>query len=151
MERLRTALVTDRTQADVNTQNDKGTYNYTDLNRVLRACAWVAERLERYGHTVPFDYYQAYLASAQAQPEYGGMAKGALGYSGETVTVQAAPAAGFWFIGWMENGETVSSQQEYSFTAERDRDLIALYEATESANSGIVDAGRVGSARVDLK
>ena len=41
-EKLRSVLVTDRTQADVNARNEKGTYGEADLNRVLRACSWLA-------------------------------------------------------------------------------------------------------------
>ena len=42
MEKLRDVLVTDRTPADVAARNGKGTYNEADLNRVLRACSWLA-------------------------------------------------------------------------------------------------------------
>ena len=43
-------LVTDRTQADVDARNDKGTYNASDLNRVGAAMNYVADRLLAAGY-----------------------------------------------------------------------------------------------------
>ena len=43
-------LVTDRTQADVNAGNAKGTYNASDLNRVVAAMNYVADRLREQGY-----------------------------------------------------------------------------------------------------
>ena len=49
---MRLNLVTDRTQEDVRAQNDKGTYNASDLNRVGKAMLYVAERLRLRGYAV---------------------------------------------------------------------------------------------------
>lgn len=43
-------LVTDRTQADVDTGNEKGIYQASDLNRVGAAMNYVAERLTEFGY-----------------------------------------------------------------------------------------------------
>lgn len=43
-------LITDRTQADVNAGNDKGTYKSYDLNRVGAAMNYVADRLRSAGY-----------------------------------------------------------------------------------------------------
>ena len=43
-------LVTDRTAADVNAGNAKGTYNASDLNRVGAAMNYVADRLKEAGY-----------------------------------------------------------------------------------------------------
>lgn len=43
-------LITDRTQADVDARNSKGTYNASDLNRVAAAMNYVAGRLESAGY-----------------------------------------------------------------------------------------------------
>ena len=43
-------LVTDRTDADVNAGNDKGTYKASDLNRVGAAMNYVADRLKAQGY-----------------------------------------------------------------------------------------------------
>ena len=43
-------LITDRTQADVDARNGKGTYNASDLNRVAAAMNYVAGRLDSAGY-----------------------------------------------------------------------------------------------------
>lgn len=43
-------LITDRTQADVDARNGKGTYNASDLNRGAAAMNYVAGRLESAGY-----------------------------------------------------------------------------------------------------
>ena len=48
-------LVTDRTQADVQAWNNKGTYNPTDLNRVTHAMEYLVERLRSYGYFVRYE------------------------------------------------------------------------------------------------
>jgi len=148
MEKLSSVLVTDRTQADVNARNGKGTYNAEDLNRVLRACAWLAGRLERYGYSVPGEYFPAVLACARAYPPSGGTVQSTLCYKGETAVVRAVPADEFDFIGWTEAGETVSESPVYRFTAERDRDLAAVFRAHDSARNGVIGIGRVGMAQI---
>ena len=45
-------LITNRTQADVDARNAKGTYNASDLNRVGAAVAYVAGRLLECGTSV---------------------------------------------------------------------------------------------------
>ena len=42
-------FVTDRTQADVEARNSKGTYNYTDLNRVIANSNTIAQALNDAG------------------------------------------------------------------------------------------------------
>lgn len=48
-------LVTDRTQADVQAWNNKGTYNPSDLNRVTHAMEYLVERLRSYGYAVNYE------------------------------------------------------------------------------------------------
>ena len=43
-------LITDRTQADVDARNEKGTYGASDLNRVGAAMNYVSERLKEAGY-----------------------------------------------------------------------------------------------------
>jgi hypothetical protein len=46
---------------------------------------------------------------------------------GETVEMTAVPDKGYTFICWKENGEVVSRQKQYTFTAESDRTLTAIF------------------------
>lgn len=43
-------LITDRTQADVDARNEKGTYDASDLNRVGSAMNYLADRLKSAGY-----------------------------------------------------------------------------------------------------
>ena len=66
--------------------------------------------------------------TVSASPAQGGMVTGGGVYNfGETCTVTATVNAGYFFIGWMENGELVARDLEFSFSAIRDRDLIAIF------------------------
>lgn len=47
-------LVTDRTQADVDAQNEKGTYNADDLNRVTAAMEYLDDTLRSYGYVTGY-------------------------------------------------------------------------------------------------
>lgn len=59
----------------------------------------------------------------------GGTAEGVGQYKqGETVTVTALPDNGYRFISWQENGITVSDTPDFSFTADADRTLTAVFE-----------------------
>gem|GEM_PF-2380858 len=46
---------------------------------------------------------------------------------GEIVEMTAVPDDGYTFIYWKENGEVVSRQKQYTFTAESDRTLTATF------------------------
>jgi len=131
MQSLKSVLVTDRTQRDVLSRNEKGTYGADDLNRVLRAVSYLAERMEGHGYALPFDYYPAYLISASAEPTGGGTVTSALCYKGERAAIKAVAADEYLFLGWKEAGETVSEEPEYQFTADRNRELVAVFEALE--------------------
>lgn len=67
-------LITDRTQADVDARNDKGTYNASDLNRVGAAMNYVADRLRAAGydpHISPkTDWKEADCVDPSAQAVY---------------------------------------------------------------------------------
>ena len=67
-------LITDRTQADVDARNDKGTYTVEDLNRVGAAMNYVADRLRAAGydpHISPkTDWKEAEWVDPAAQAVY---------------------------------------------------------------------------------
>ena len=63
-----------------------------------------------------------------ANPSEGGTVSGGGEFVfGETCTVTATPENGYTFTGWTENGEVVSNELEYSFTAINDRELVANF------------------------
>lgn len=77
----------------------------------------------------------------------GGTAEGDGQYKqGETVTVTALPDHGCRFISWQENGITVSDTPDFSFTADADRTLTAVFEPVlPPEQTGNPESGSNGS------
>ena len=66
--------------------------------------------------------------TVSADPAEGGTVIGGGEFNfGETCMVTATVNAGYYFIGWFENGELVATEREYSFIAINDRDLVATF------------------------
>jgi uncharacterized repeat protein (TIGR02543 family) len=74
---------------------------------------------------------KSYTISVSASPTNGGTVTGGGVYTyGQNCEVTAAPATGYNFIGWTENGSQVSTNASYSFTVNRNRTLQANFELT---------------------
>ena len=68
--------------------------------------------------------------NVSANPEIGGNVVGGGTYSyGTAVTLTATANPDYVFVHWTENGEVVSTNPTYSFTATADRNLVALFDA----------------------
>ena len=66
--------------------------------------------------------------TVSANPAQAAMVSGGGEYPfGQTCTVTATPNTGYTFTGWTENGNVVSSDLSYSFTATADRNLVANF------------------------
>ncbi|MBQ1733138.1 MAG: InlB B-repeat-containing protein, partial [Bacteroidales bacterium] len=91
-----------------------------------------------------------YTISASVNPVAGGTVNGAGNYThGQTVTLTATANVGYNFVNWTENGSAVSTDAEYSFTANADRTLVANFEVityTITANAYPVAGGTVSGA-----
>lgn len=62
-----------------------------------------------------------------------GTVSGGGSYSnGQSVTVHATPTAGNTFVNWTENGNVVSTNADYTFTASQNRELTANFQAAGS-------------------
>ena len=96
------------------------TFRFTSDSGV-NAAGWVA--------TVSCFYTdQPVNISVTANPSNGGTVSGGGEFTfGETCTVIATPENGYTFTGWTENGEVISNELEYSFTAINDRELVANF------------------------
>ena len=71
-----------------------------------------------------------YTISVSASPTNGGTVSGGGTCTyGQSCTVNATPATGYSFIGWTENGNTVSSNPRYTFTVTGNRTLVANFKA----------------------
>lgn len=77
---------------------------------------------------------KTYKITTQHSPNEGGATSGDSTYThGDIVTVTARPNsdAGWDFIGWTENGNFISSEAAYSFTATQVRTLVANFQLRE--------------------
>lgn len=62
-------------------------------------------------------------------PEGAGYVTGGGSYEyGDTVTVKVTPTGGYHFIGWQDEGTMVSTEEVYTFTAEKTRILNAVFQ-----------------------
>lgn len=80
-----------------------------------------------------------YTISASASPAgYGSVSGAGSKQMGTTCTLVATPAEGKVFKRWTENGSSVSTSATYSFTVDRARTLVAVFEdASTSAFSNV--------------
>ena len=60
---------------------------------------------------------------------------------GQICTVAATANAGYIFANWTENGEVVSTEENYSFAMEADRVLVANFVVPDIDGNGYVDLG----------
>ncbi|KAF0194763.1 MAG: protease [Bacteroidetes bacterium] len=90
---------------------------------------------------------QEYVISTSSSPSNGGTTSGAGNYNyGTQVALNATANTGFNFTNWTENGNVVSANASYSFTAENNRTLVANFQAIQyniSVTSSPVNAGIV--------
>ncbi|MBO5847798.1 MAG: choice-of-anchor J domain-containing protein, partial [Bacteroidales bacterium] len=76
-----------------------------------------------------FEEIESCEITANVYPEEAGMIGGTGDYLyGETATLTAYAYLGYKFANWMENGEIVSEDAEYSFVVESARELVANFE-----------------------
>ena len=103
--------------------------------------------------TATFIMINQYTITVSANPTVGGVVAGGGNYQhGDQVDLTATPNEGYEFINWTENGTVVSDQANYSFTATKDRTLVANFRlktytiAASSGNGGSIDP--VGNIKV---
>ena len=104
---------------DIKFDNDVPIYHGSSLNANFQHELYVNCAVATAPHTI----------TVVVDPVEGGTVEGAGIYDGGTViTLTATPNAGYSFIHWKkENGATVSSNANYSFTVTSDRTLVAFF------------------------
>ncbi|MBV6513941.1 MAG: hypothetical protein FMNOHCHN_03524 [Ignavibacteriaceae bacterium] len=81
-----------------------------------------------------------YQINTSSNPSNGGSTSGGGTYNhGQSVTVSSQPNSGFQFLNWTENGNVVSSNSSYQFSATSNRSLTAnfnqnTYQITTTSN-----------------
>ena len=74
-----------------------------------------------------------YTISADVDPVEAGTVSGGGSYAaGTSVTLTATPNSGYRFVGWVEDGTTVSTNTSYIFNADKNRSLTALFDRISS-------------------
>lgn len=107
-----------------------------------------------------------YTITATVDPSGSGNITGAGQYrEGETVNLKATENDGYTFTDWKENGATVHNAPDYTFTAEKDRNLVAAFtekkpsrlpagytevEYIQSSGTQYIDTGRKPIASTTL-
>jgi hypothetical protein len=72
---------------------------------------------------------QNYTVSVSANPTDGGTVSGGGTFQqGQTCTVHATPATGYTFVRWTENGNQVSTNANYTFVVNGNRNLVAQFQ-----------------------
>ena len=93
---------------------------------------------------------QKYTITASANPSTGGTVTGGGEYtSGQSCTVYATANTGYTFTNWTENGSVVSTNANYSFTVNGNRNLVANFTAntyTVSVTANPSNGGTVTGA-----
>ena len=71
-----------------------------------------------------------YTISVSASPSNGGSVSGGGTYNqGQSCTVSATSNSGYTFVNWTENGTQVSTNANYTFTVNGNRNLVANFQA----------------------
>jgi len=71
---------------------------------------------------------EKYLIETLSFPQEGGSIEGSGTYEeGEDVVLTAVPAEGYIFANWLEGDISLSSQENYSFKATQDCELIGIF------------------------
>lgn len=90
-----------------------------------------------------------YTITLSVDPSGGGVATGGGTVNGGTsVTVTAAPAQKYGFVGWRENGKIIITEPAYTFTVNRNRNLTAVFVSTVTMYTVTVVADPTGGGTV---
>jgi hypothetical protein len=124
--------------------------NWTENGSVVSSSANYTFNVEGNRSLVANFTLNTYTITATANPSNGGAVSGAGNYNyGSSCTLIATATSGYTFTNWTENGSAVSSNANYTFTVEGNRNLVAnftaiTYTITVSANpsnSGTTSGG----------
>ena len=103
--------------------------NWTNFGDEVATTATYTFTVEAPAALVAHFELNSYAITAEASPIEGGTVDGAGTYNHfEECTLTAAPADGYTFLNWTENGTAVSTDLVYTFMVEGERTLVANFE-----------------------
>ena len=154
--------VTVSTDPEMGTVSGGGTFNYGQTCAVSASAKphYVFEAWTENGNEVSTDAIYMFNVTANrdlvaafapetfeinvtANPAEGGTVTGEGSYAyGETVTLTAEANADlmYYFVRWTENGNEVSTDEEYTFAAEASRNLVAEFERDDAVGENALVA-----------
>lgn len=94
------------------------------------------------------------IKAEASDPECGAVTGGGVVSDGMVVTVGTAPADGYKFIAWAENGETVCENAQYTFSVNADRTLVAVFASNPRLPEGYTKVEYIqstGTQHIDTK
>jgi len=115
--------------------------NWTENGSVVSTNASYSFTVEANLNLVANFTANTYTVSVTANPSNGGTVSGGGSFThGQSCTVSATANTGYTFINWTENGAQVSSQAEYTFSVNGNRNLVAHFISTVGVNEVLTSA-----------
>ena len=103
--------------------------NWTEDEAVVSTSSIYSFLVERDRNLVATFAQSCYVVEVSADPVEGGSVEGGGNYVvGTQCQLVAHPSQGFVFVNWTENGQVVSTQQNYSFVVDDDHSFVAHFE-----------------------
>lgn len=127
-----TANYSDNTTKDVTSKATLSGFNSTSADDVTVTVSYTEKDITKTGTfnvTIVDTSVDTYTIAVSASPSEGGTVSGGGEVEENTsVTVTATANSGYAFEKWTENGENVSTDASYTFTATSDRTLVAVFK-----------------------
>ena len=115
--------------------------NWTENGSVVSTNASYSFTVEANRNLVANFTANTYTVSVTANPSNGGTVSGGGSFThGQSCTVSATANTGYTFINWTENGAQVSSQAEYTFSVNGNRNLVAHFISTVGVKEDMTSA-----------
>ena len=140
-----TAVYTDETTKDVTSAVTLSGFDSSAAGTCTVTVSYTEEDVTKtatFTVTIKEPSTSTYTISVSADPAEGGTVSGGGTYDeNASVTVTATANSKYTFVKWTENGEQVSADASYTFTATADRTLAAVFEAEEIIYTVTVEPG----------
>ena len=115
--------------------------NWTENGSVVSTNASYSFTVEANRSLVANFTANTYTVGVTANPSNGGTVSGGGSFNhGQSCTVSATANTGYTFINWTENGAQVSSQAEYTFSVNGNRNLVAHFISTVGVKEDMTSA-----------
>ena len=115
--------------------------NWTENGSVVSTNASYSFTVEANRNLVANFTANTYTIGVTANPSNGGTVSGGGSFThGQSCTVSATANTGYTFINWTENGAQVSSQAEYTFSVNGNRNLVAHFISTVGVKEDMTSA-----------